>query len=179
MTLTGPRLLLRPGTDADAPRLAAIRAQPAVTRWWCAPEPADQIAAELRGEDGTVHFIAESGGEVIGLVQYSQEEDPDYRHAGIDIYLTTHVHGRGFGSEAVAVLARHLIDDLGHHRLTIDPAAANTSAIRCYTKVGFRPVGLMRRYERGSGGSWHDGLLMDLLATELNRDLLAQMPGAE
>lgn len=33
--------------------------------------------------------------------------------------------------------------------------------------VGFRPVGVMRRYERGADGDWHDGLLMDLLADEL------------
>jgi aminoglycoside 6'-N-acetyltransferase len=80
------------------------------------------------------------------------------------------------------VLATYLIDDFGHHRLTIDPAAANTAAntaaIHCYTKVGFRPVGLMRRYERGSDDTRHDGLLMDLLATELNRGLLTRMPGA-
>ena len=28
----------------------------------------------------------------------------------------------------------------------------------------------MRRYERGRDGTWHDGLLMDLLADELTRD---------
>ncbi len=50
----------------------------------------------------------------------------------------------------------------------IDPAADNQPAIRCYTAVGFRPVGIMRRYERNADGSgWHDGLLMDLLADEL------------
>jgi aminoglycoside 6'-N-acetyltransferase len=49
----------------------------------------------------------------------------------------------------------------------IDPAADSAAAIRCYSKVGFRPVGIMRRYERGSDGTWHDGLLMDLLAEEL------------
>ena len=54
-----------------------------------------------------------------------------------------------------------------HHRLTIDPAADNAAAIRCYKKVGFRPVGVMRRYEQGAEGTWHDGLLMDLLAEEL------------
>ena len=57
--------------------------------------------------------------------------------------------------------------DLGHHRLVIDPAADNAAAIRCYSKVGFRPVGVMRKYERGVDGTWHDGLLMDLLAHEL------------
>ncbi len=38
-------------------------------------------------------------------------------------------------------------------------------AIRAYEKVGFRPVGIMRRYEPDVGGrGWHDGLLMELLA---------------
>ena len=73
----------------------------------------------------------------------------------------------GLGTDAVRTLAIHLIDDLGHHRLTIDPAADNAAAIRAYEKVGFRAVGLMRRYERGSDGTWHDNLLMDLLADEL------------
>ena len=49
----------------------------------------------------------------------------------------------------------------------LDPAAANTAAIRAYAKVGFRPVGIMRRYERGADGRWHDALLMDLLAEDL------------
>lgn len=49
----------------------------------------------------------------------------------------------------------------------IGPAADNAAAIRCYGKVGFRPVGIMRSYERGPDGTWHDGLLMDLLAEEI------------
>jgi hypothetical protein len=48
-----------------------------------------------------------------------------------------------------------------------DPAAANEPAIRCYAKVGFRPVGVMRQYERGGDGRFHDGLLMDLLREQL------------
>jgi aminoglycoside 6'-N-acetyltransferase len=71
------------------------------------------------------------------------------------------------GTDSVRTLARHIIVDHGHHRVVIDPAADNAAAIRCYSKVGFRPVGVMRRYERGPDGSWHDGLLMDLLADEL------------
>lgn len=56
---------------------------------------------------------------------------------------------------------------LGHHRFTIDPALANQAAVRAYSAVGFRPVGAMRGYERGLDGTWHDNLLMDLLADEL------------
>ena len=61
-------------------------------------------------------------------------------------------------------LVRHLIDERGHHRITIDPGTGNTAAIRSYEKVGFRPVGVMRRYERPVGSDeWRDGLLMELL----------------
>jgi len=63
----------------------------------------------------------------------------------------------------VRLLADHLLDDRGHHRLTIDPAAGNERAIRCYEAVGFRRVGIMRRYERGADGVFHDGLLMELV----------------
>jgi RimJ/RimL family protein N-acetyltransferase len=107
-------------------------------------------------------------GEVLGLVQYAEESDPDYRHAAIDIFVDPEVHGRGIGRDAVRTLARHLLHERGHHRLVIDPAADNEAAIRCYEAVGFRRVGIMRAYERNPDGSgWHDGLLMDLLAEEL------------
>lgn len=66
--------------------------------------------------------------------------------AGVRRYMA--VHGRGVGRAAVGSLARHLVNDRGHHRLVIDPAVDNEPAIRCYTAVGFRPVGVMRRYER-------------------------------
>ena len=54
-----------------------------------------------------------------------------------------------------------------YHRITIDPALANERAIAAYKKVGFKPVGVMRRYELARDGEWRDALLMDLLADEL------------
>jgi aminoglycoside 6'-N-acetyltransferase len=87
------------------------------------------------------------------------------------------VHRRGIGRDAVRTLARHLFADLGHHRIVIDPAADNRPAIRCYESVGFRPVGVMRQYEHDvDGDGWHDGLLMDLLADELDTDTLPAHP---
>ncbi|GAA4297166.1 hypothetical protein GCM10023178_00160 [Actinomadura luteofluorescens] len=42
-----------------------------------------------------------------------------------------------------------------------------SNAIRSYEKVGCRPVGVMRPYERDIDGTWHDLLLTDLLSNEL------------
>ena len=50
---------------------------------------------------------------------------------------------------------------------TIDPAAHNERAIRCYEKAGFKRVGVMREYWLDAEGVWRDGLLLDMLATEL------------
>ena len=104
---------------------------------------------------------------MIGAIQWSAEQDPDYRHASMDLYLAPAAHGCGLGTDAVRTLVRHLFVDHGHHRLTIDPAADNVAAIRCYAKAGFREVGVMRQYERGTDGTWHDGLLMELLADDV------------
>jgi aminoglycoside 6'-N-acetyltransferase len=167
--LTGPRVVLRPGTPDDVPAQRAIRSEPGVANWWGTVPGEAQLLAEVSGEADDVFFVVEVDGEVAGGIQYGEEDDPDYRHAAIDVYLAQRFQGRGLGSEAVAVLAAHLVDDLGHHRLTIDPALANERAIRSYGRVGFRQVGVMRDYERAPDGTWHDGMLMDLLADELVR----------
>jgi aminoglycoside 6'-N-acetyltransferase len=165
-TLQGTKVRLRLAIEADVPELARIRATPEVLRWWRGGEDMSTAVADDLAQPDVETFVVEHDGRVVGAIQWEAETE-DYRHASIDLYLDPAVHGQGLGSDAVRTLARHLIADHGHHRLVIDPAAANTAAIRSYSKVGFRPVGVMRRYELGLDGSWHDGLLMDLLADEL------------
>ncbi|MEU4381671.1 GNAT family N-acetyltransferase [Micromonospora echinofusca] len=165
--LRGRAVTLRPVTAGDVPALAAIRADPEVRRWW---RGGDDLAAAVRADlddEALSVYAIEHDGRVVGAIQWYAEDDPDYRHASMDVFLDPAVRGAGLGGDAIRTLVRHLIDEHGHHRFTIDPAAANTAAVRAYAKVGFRPVGVLRRYERGEDGRWHDGLLMDLLADEL------------
>lgn len=168
-TLRSTRLLLRPLTDADAEPLAALLAEPEVSEFW----PGFDLARVRKyllqpDEELTVFGIAERERpeRAIGVIQYSESPDPQYRQAGIDLFLGRDWQGRGLGSEAIRAVVDHLLRERGHHRLTIDPAAYNTRAIRTYERVGFRPIGRMRRYERGADGTWHDGLSMELVVDE-------------
>jgi aminoglycoside 6'-N-acetyltransferase len=157
----GERVILRPLDERDVPRVVVLAADPSVSRWW------PGVTAEAVQKELALSLAVTLEGEVIGLAQYYEETDPDYRHAGIDLFLGAPWQGHGLGTDTVRTLARYLVHDRGHHRLIIDPAAENAAAIRCYEGVGFKRVGVMRRYERGPEGEWRDGLLLDLLAEEL------------
>jgi aminoglycoside 6'-N-acetyltransferase len=165
-TLRGDRVTLRPITLEDAPRLAEIAAEPEIAHWWHGLTE-DELRDKTGPDEEAMVFVIEATGEVIGLVEVTEENEPDYKHAGIDLFVTAVRQGQGLGADAIRTLARYLFEDRGHHRITIDPAVANERAIRAYERVGFKRVGIMRRYERGVDGEWHDGLLLDLLRDEL------------
>jgi aminoglycoside 6'-N-acetyltransferase len=95
------------------------------------------------------------------MVQYGEEDEPEYRHAWIDIFVATELHGRGLGTDAVRRMVRHLVDDRRHHRITIDPSVDNVAAVRAYEKAGFRPIGVMELAERSPEGRWRDALFME------------------
>jgi aminoglycoside 6'-N-acetyltransferase len=164
--LGGRRVHLRPAEPSDETAFLAILTDPTVDQWWQSRDAAAD-ARELTTQDEMAVWAIEADGRVVGLIQAEEEADPQYRHGSIDIVLTAGGQDRGLGSDAVRTVARWLLDVRGHHRITIDPAAANERAIRAYTRVGFRPVGIMRAYEGSRDGTFHDGLLMDLLAGEL------------
>jgi aminoglycoside 6'-N-acetyltransferase len=178
-----PAIILRPLAPGDEAELLRIHLTEEVARWWGPPEEAFPW-----DEPESTRLTIVVDGAIAGLIQFSEQHEPRYRHAGIDLFLDPALHGRGFGSEAVRRVVRILIEERKHHRITIDPALANTAAIRAYAKAGFKPVGVMRSYERdpplrgagaplrgagpplrGAGdedaGS-HDNLLMELLAGE-------------
>ncbi len=162
--IAGHTVVLRPVTAAHVPDILAVVTHPDVAKWWGGYDLA-RVRRELLGPQG---YAIEQHGRVVGVILHYEHDDPDHRHASIDLALHPDAQGRGLGADAVRTLARHLVDVRGHHRLTIDPSVDNEGAVRCYTRVGFRRVGVMRRYERAPDGTWEDGLLMELLAEDLH-----------
>ncbi len=149
-------LELVPLAPEHAEELRRIHLTPEVSRWWGAMEESFPF-----DEPESTRFAIVVDGSVAGLIQHGEETEPDYRHAWIDIFVDPALHGRGVGTEAVRRVMRMLIDEHGHHRITIDPALENGAAIRSYIKAGFRPVGVCRAGWRNPQGQWRDELLME------------------
>ena len=165
--LTGARVTLRALTEPDLPRLLEILRQPGVTEWWPGYDM-ERLRSDTFGDpEETTSLAVDLDGAFVGLVMYTEETDPYYKHAGIDIALDITCVGQGLGGDTLRTVARYLFEECGHHRLSIDPALANERAIGVYKRVGFKPVGVMRQYEKGADGTFHDNLLMDMLAGEL------------
>lgn len=150
--------MLRPATEDDLEALVAVVT---ASEWWGTGADRDDVLL-----DGSA-FVVEVDGEMAGWLGVDEEREPEYKYAALDIILAPAYQDRGLGPEALRTAIDWLVRERGHHRFTIDPAVRNSRAIRAYEKVGFRPVGVMRMCERGRDGTWHDGLLMDLLATDL------------
>ncbi len=130
--LHGELVSLRPLEERDVAPLLAFAREPEVAHWW--PRADEGYFREHL--DKADSFAVEHDGQLVGYAEVWEELDPEYRHAGIDLFLGTAYHGRGLGADTVLVLARHLVHDRGHHRLVIDPAADNERAIRSYERVG-------------------------------------------
>jgi aminoglycoside 6'-N-acetyltransferase len=162
----GERVTMRLLTEGDLPRLLEIVHQPGVAEWWPGYDM-KRLRGDTLDDEGSTSLAIELDGAFVGLVIYTEQRDPYYKSAGIDITLDVTCVGQGLGGDTLRTIARYLFEERGHHRLTIDPSLANERAIGVYKRVGFKPIGVARQYEKGTDGSFHDNLLMDMLVGEL------------
>jgi len=111
-------------------------------------------------------FVIETlDGEPIGICSL-EEIDARARSAEVGIWLGKPYWGKGYGTDAVRVLARFGFRSLNLQRLHLHVYATNDKAIRAYEKVGFQVEGRLRRDQFLDGG-YVDTLVMGLLAEEL------------
>jgi RimJ/RimL family protein N-acetyltransferase len=99
--LLGQEVVLRPLRVNDVEHVAEIQAQAAVARWWGPPGEV-QLYRLAEGREDERAFAIEREGELVGLIQFREEKEPDFRHAAIDLFLDERHQGRGLGSDAVA-----------------------------------------------------------------------------
>ena len=153
--------MIRPATEADVDGVVARLAEPGVSEWW-----GTTTTADVREDLGTA-FVVEVDGELAGYLQVDERTEWEWRSVEFDIAIADRFQGRGVGPAALREAVRHFAER-GHHRFEIGPAARNERAIRAYAKVGFKPVGILRKAGKvREEDPYEDDLLMDLLIEEL------------
>jgi aminoglycoside 6'-N-acetyltransferase len=161
-TLAAERMTLRPPTADDAGPLHSILGEPEVSRWWVGYTP-ERIREEIL-ESGHA-LVMDIDGRCAGAIFLYPNDDPEYLHVVIHLFLGAAWYGHRYGAEALAAVINHLTPQ-GHHRFTLDPNVNNAPAIRSYERLGFQRVGVLRQYQLRPDGSHEDGLLMDLVASD-------------
>jgi RimJ/RimL family protein N-acetyltransferase len=88
------------------------------------------------------------------------------RHAEVGIAIGRRdAWGKGYGREAIRLLARHAFRGLNLHRLFLRVTATNERAQRCYVAVGFKPEGRLRE-DAFIAGRYVDTIFMGMLRGE-------------
>jgi RimJ/RimL family protein N-acetyltransferase len=147
-------------TDADvAPFLAAVRAS--------TPEA---VAAEIdrseREPDAFGVLVVELDGEQAGTVTWERVNRRSRIASVSALAITPRLRGRGVGVEAARALQRHLIRDVGFHRIQMEVYGFNERSLRHAERAGWVREGVRRKaYWRD--GDWVDGVLFGLVEEDL------------
>ncbi len=134
-----------------------------------ARDAADVLAEVKRSRREPERFgrmIVEVDGERAGMMGYREVSDV-HRIAQLEV-LAVHpdFRRRGVDDEAARLLQRHLLFELGFHRLELACYGFNDAALRHAERVGFVREGVKRRaYLRH--GAWQDAVLFSLLREDL------------
>jgi RimJ/RimL family protein N-acetyltransferase len=111
-------------------------------------------------------MIVEVDGERAGTMGFHEVSEV-HRIAQLEV-LAVHpdFRRRGVADEAARLLQRHLLVDLGFHRLELACYGFNDAAIRHAERAGFVREGVKRQaYLRH--GAWQDAVLFSLLREDL------------
>jgi RimJ/RimL family protein N-acetyltransferase len=79
--------------------------------------------------------------------------------------------GKGFGSEALKLILDYTLIFREFHRIYLRVYHFNQRAIHCYQKLGFKPIGILRRNSPG----WKNIILMELTKANYQKKVLSSI----
>jgi aminoglycoside 6'-N-acetyltransferase len=130
--IQGRLTTLRPATPADVDRLVAWHADPDVARYWDGETFTHAQMQERLARPDVEPWIVHADDDPIGYLQV--------HGSGLDMFLVPTARGRGLGPDAARAMARHLLEQRGHARVTVDPYLRNERAVRAWRSAGFVAV---------------------------------------
>ncbi|MBI2255970.1 MAG: GNAT family N-acetyltransferase [Proteobacteria bacterium] len=145
ITLTTPRLTLRPLAMTDAPALHPWMSDPDVMRFWSTlphkelaeTEAWVRVSVEAQAE-GTAHdFAVLHDGKVVGRMAF-------WQGAEIGFFFDPRHQGKGFASEALKAMIAHAFDTLGFDEIVADVDPHNEASLRLLERNGFMRTGFAK-----------------------------------
>ena len=189
MEFTAGDITVRPWREADLPLVVKWMSDPRVLQYFGGR---DDVHDEARmyaifAEDTPDHrCIFSFQGEPAGYIQFCPMDEGEFgfpaheRTWGMDLYIgEPALWNRGIGTRLVRAGAEQLLAQGYADRVTIDPEAWNTRAVRSYEKAGFVKRMLMPRSELHEG-EMRDNWLMEFRPSSTMRvERVTDLPLAE
>jgi RimJ/RimL family protein N-acetyltransferase len=147
-------------SDADvAPFLAAVRAStPEAIR--------SEIERSQREPERFGVLVFELDGQRVGSATWERVNQRSRIASVGGFAIDACLRGRGVGVDAAKAIQRHLVHDVGFHRIQMEVYGFNERALRHAERAGWVREGVRRKaYWRD--GEWVDGVLFGLVAEDL------------
>jgi RimJ/RimL family protein N-acetyltransferase len=161
---------IRPATAADVDFLTDLYAGDDVRPFLAAAGSYDRdgVAEKIaRDPDAGGAMVVELEGERAGAMvwEVTNRRSRIVHVSGVAVH--PRFRGRRLADDAARLLQRHLIRELGFHRIELEIYGFNERAQRHVERAGFVREGVKRKaYRHGDG--WVDGVLYALLEDELD-----------
>ncbi len=94
----------------------------------------------LERRDALWYAIEDENRRMIGEIML-RDISWNKKTAVLSILLGAEYANRGYGTKAIEIMLSHLFNALEFNALSLDVAAHNRGAIRCYEKCGFKKIG--------------------------------------
>jgi aminoglycoside 6'-N-acetyltransferase len=133
--VVGGRTVLRPVAEDDVELLVRWHANPEVLRFWDGETFTRATMLIRLARDDVTPYLVLADGEPVGYLQVWGGPE-----GGLDMFLAPDARGRGLGSDAGRAMARHLRNERGWTRVTVDPYVWNDVAVRAWRNAGFVEV---------------------------------------
>lgn len=173
MLLETERLIIRSAKPEDAEDLHPIRHSQFVMQYNCMkPMTLDEFRVMLeqnRNEDSRLHVELKETGKVIGMIG-AEEDDLRYQVDAImiDYYLGERYARRGYMTEALAALMKHLFEKKNVELISARVFGENAASEALLKKLGFIHEGTLRKGVRTHDGAVHMDKLFSILREEYN-----------
>jgi RimJ/RimL family protein N-acetyltransferase len=125
------------------------------------------VERSLQEPDAFGVFVIEEEGRPIGTLRFERTNARSRiaRLGALAIHPTA--RGKRLADEASELVKRHLLGDLGYHRLELEIYGFNERALRQAERAGFVREGVRRNAYRRHG-EWVDGILFGLIQEDLS-----------